>query len=59
MSVAPDTTFLAACRERLDEPLLRVQGEVRALVGTVMEVEGLAAPVGAVCQVFSRRRAAR
>ncbi len=55
MSLAPDTGFTDACHARLAAcaPLM-ADGRVRALVGTVIEAEGLSAEVGSECSVHPR-----
>jgi len=50
-----DHAFLAACRGRLPELAMLVpEGEVRAVVGTAIEVVGIPAQVGALCRLHPR-----
>jgi len=51
--IAADAAFGRACRSRLEafEPVV-ADGWVCAVVGTVIEGEGLGAPVGGVCRVL-------
>lgn len=55
MSTAPPWAELAAAVRRADP--IRAVGRVAKLVGLVIEVDGLAAPVGSVCRIDGGRQA--
>ncbi len=60
MSQPADAAFFARCRERLPRLDFALRaGSVVSAAGDALEVEGLRAPIGAVCEIRTRANTAR